>query len=478
MKITLINPPLHPAGEHGRYLERDAIQTYTMPLGLGYIAAVLEKEGHEVKLIDSYAKSLGHEDTVRIMSGYSPDVVGITCLSDQRASWFRLIREIRNADSSIKIVLGGAHVTLMPEQVLENFRPDAIVLGEGEETMRELVAAWEQGQDLCGVKGIAYLDQGKPVFTPPRERIRDLDSLPFPSYHLVDLDEYRGWGLLSHLFSVRGITDIPKYASIATSRGCVGDCQYCSAPFIWKRRWTYRSAESVADEMEMLHRKYGVGFIIISDDIFSVNQKRVISLCEEILKRNLNIMWGFETAVKFVSEEMLALAKKAGCYVILYGVESGAEEIISSVSKNIREEDVLRAFRLTREAGIVSGAFLMVGNPGENEHTVNQTIELIRKAKPDVILPQVAMITPGTRFFEIAKSKGFIDEDFWLTEKPFPYYTAERSLKTLLRWYKKLFYHKHSELGILLRTIRDSIEFHTGMRLSKRGIEKVEVPPA
>jgi len=476
MKILLINPPPYVHSEKARFLERAPTKTYTMPLGLGYIASVLEKDGHEVSILDAYVKKYSHEEVADFIRDHRPDVIGLSCLSDQRASWFKLIPLIRAVDNTIKIVLGGPHPTLMVRQVLTHFRPDAIVIGEGEETMRELIRTWENKGDLNEVRGIAFMNHEEVVITAPRDRIGDLDQLPFPAYHLVNLSDYSGWDFMEGLYRILGLEKPPAYAAISTSRGCVGNCGYCSTPLIWKRRWTQRSATNVADEMEMLKREYGIEFIIMTDDIFTVNQKRVISLCEELLRRNLKLMWGFETAVNLVSSELLNLAKRAGCCCILYGVESGSEDVLSKVSKRIKEEDVVRAFGMTRDAGIVSGAFLMVGNPGENEQSINATISLLRKIKPDIILPQIAMITPGTKIFDIAKEKGFIDEDYWLTDFPFPYYTCERKLKTLLRWHRKLFYYKHSNIGVLLRTIRDAIELNTGIRIGRKGLSKGEIP--
>jgi radical SAM superfamily enzyme YgiQ (UPF0313 family) len=477
MKIILINPPPYQAGESSRFLERNLIQTYTMPLGLGYIASVLLRAGYDVSIVDAYVKKLSFEGMEEVIRKSRPDIIGISCLSDQRSSWFRLIQLIRVIDKRIKIVLGGPHPTLMPEQVLTHFKPDVIVIGEGEETMLELVKTWEDGGDINSVKGISYLEDGNFIYTPPRERIKDLDSLPFPAYHLVDINDYGGWELLRMIFEIRGFKKLPKYASMVTSRGCVGNCGYCSSPLVWKKRWTQRSALNVVDEMEMLNREYGVEFVVISDDIFTINQKRVISICDEILRRKLNIMWGFETSVNFVSAGLLNLVKRAGCFCILYGVESGSEVVLSNVSKRIKEDDVIHAFEMTKSAGIVAGAFLMVGNPGESEESINDTIRLLRKINPDIVLPQIAMITPGTKIFDLAKEKCFIDESFWLTDKPFPYYTCERKLKTLLRWYRKLYYYCHNDFSILLHTIRDYIELHTGMRIMKEGLFKVEVPP-
>jgi anaerobic magnesium-protoporphyrin IX monomethyl ester cyclase len=476
MRILLINPPPYHQGKDGRYLERSPAGTYTMPLGLGCIASYLEREGYKTLILDAYVKELSFEEIRRFIEEYCPAVVGITCLSDQRQSWFALIRVIRDIDRGIRIVLGGPHPTLMPEQVLSHFRPDAIVLGEGERTMLELLRAWGENRDLRQVKGIAYMEGEKVVLTPQRERIEDLGTLPFPAHHMVDLNDYRVADFVDAFFKRLGFEKTPSFASITTARGCVGNCGFCSAPLIWKGQWTYRGAENVVDEIEMLNGEYGVDFIIITDDIFTVNQRRVISICKEILRRGLVFSWLFETAVKFVSPDLLHLAKQAGCCCIFYGVESGSKAILSTVSKNIRGKEVIDAFRMTRNAGILPVAYLMVGNPGETEKSINETIDLLRMIEPEIILPQIAMVTPRTRIFNLAKEKGFIDEGYWLTGLPFPYYTCERSIKTLLRWHRKLFYYRDSNFIVLLKTVRDYIEFHTGIRVNRTGFSKAEIP--
>lgn len=464
MKILLINPPPFDHGENSRYLEKSPIQTYTMPLGLGYIASFLEREGYEVSLTDAYGKGYTHEKLGELIREKKPDVIGITCMSDQRASWFRMIPLIRSIDASIRIVLGGPHPSLMTEQVLLHLHPDAVVIGEGEVTMLELVKAWGESGDISAVHGIAYVKDGKVIQTPPRERIRDLDSIPFPAYHLVDLSDYGGWEMMNSLHGLFGFKAPPRYASISTSRGCINNCGYCSAPLIWHRRWTQRSAGNVVDEIEMLIRKYGVDFLLITDDIFTVNQKRVMAICEEILKRDLQIRWVCETAVTLVSPDLLHLAKKAGCCCIMFGVESGSPAVLSTIAKRIKEQDVVDAFRMTREAGILAGAFLIVGSPGENEKSINATIRLLKKITPDLVIPQIAMITPGTKFFTIAKAKGFLDDSFWITDLPFPYYTAERRLETLLRWHKKIFYYRENRSRIFLKTLRDALRLRREMR--------------
>lgn len=266
--------------------------------------------------------------------------------------------------------------------------------------------------------------------------------------------------MMNSVYRMFGLDKPPKYATISTSRGCINNCGYCSAPLMWNRRWTQRNAVNIVDEMEMLNREYGVDFILFTDDIFTVNQKRTISISEEILRRNLKLLWAFETAVNLVSMELLTLAKKAGCCCVLYGVESGSTTVLTNISKNIKEYDVGNAFRMTKDAGIVSVAFLIIGSPGENEKSINATINLLRQIKPDIILPQIAMITPKTRFFDIAKEKGLIDESLWLTDLPFSYYMVEHDLRTLLRWYKKVYYYMHNDFSIFLRTIKDAVNLY------------------
>jgi radical SAM superfamily enzyme YgiQ (UPF0313 family) len=438
MKILLINPPPFEHGENARILERSPVQTYTMPLGLGYLASFLQREGYDVRIIDAYVRKLSYEKLGELIKDQKPHVIGITCLSDQRASWFKLIHLIRSIDSSIKIVLGGPHPTLMMTQVLTHFRPDVIVIGEGEETMFDLLKAWGTREDNRQVKGIAYMEGEDIIVTRPRERIKNLDRLPFPAHDVINFDDYQGWDFIRKISHLLGLLKPPQYASISTSRGCVGDCSFCSAPLIWKKRWTKRSASNVVDEIEMLNREYGIEFIIITDDVFTVDQTRVISICEEMLKRNIQVLWGFETVLQSVSYELLHLAKQAGCCCILYGVESGSKTVLSNISKKIKIEEVVKAFNMTRDVGIISGAFLMVGNPGESEKSIKETLNLLNIIKPDIALPQITMITPGTRLFDRAKSKGHIDENYWLTDLPFPYYTCERDLETLIQWYQML----------------------------------------
>lgn len=305
MRTLLVNPPVFDHGKYRRILEEKPIETYTMPIGIGYIASVLEKAGYEVKAVDAYQMSW--DNFGKILKDYAPDIVGISCLTDQRASIYRLMSMVKSLNKEIRIVLGGTHATLMHEQLLNHFPVDAVVLGEGENPFLHLVRAWEAGEDIENVKGIAFQRDGNVVKTKNQELIKDLDTIPFPAYHFFDLDMYAGWELHTKVASVLGYQHYASYksAAIITSRGCPWNCSFCSVSAMSGQKWRDRTAINVVDEIEMLVNKYNCKIIDFVDDIFSVDQKRVIAISEEILRRKLDILWGFETGVRYVSEETL-----------------------------------------------------------------------------------------------------------------------------------------------------------------------------
>lgn len=477
MKILLIYPPFLDKKEYRRYLEKSQSEPYTLPLGLAYIASFMKKAGYnDIDLLDAYAKKMNFEQISEYIRKTNPQVIGISCLSDERAITFKLVKLIKSISEKIKIVLGGPHPTLMYEQILMNFPVDVVVIGEGEYTFLELIKAWESRRSLLEVKGIAYRENDNIIETKPRERIKNLDELPFPAYELVNLNNYKLLSFAEEVCKIKGLSKIPNFAAISSSRGCVGKCNFCSTPGIWKRKWTARSAENIVDEIEMLNKKYNITFFIFTDDIFSVNQKRVIDLSEKILDRKLEIMWGFETSVRFVSLEMLEKAKLAGCSCIFYGIESGSKTILKNITKENRNSMVVKAFELTKKAGILTGAFLMVGNVGENRKSIYETIQLLRVIRPDIIAPQIAMVAPGTGLYKIAKSQNFIDESYWLSDYTFPYYTYEHNLRKLLRWHRKIQNYRKNNISILLHSIRDAVEFNAGIRITKKGVSRV--PPA
>jgi anaerobic magnesium-protoporphyrin IX monomethyl ester cyclase len=436
MKILLLNPPMfdrNPWGISNKERLRNP------PIGIAYIAAVLERAGYNVILKDLY--NADWHKVYQLINNETPDIVGITCLTDMRASVFRLVYMVKACSKEIRVVLGGPHATLFPEQLQEHLPIDAVVLGEGEETFLDLIRAWEKGGNLETVDGIVYRDRKNDVIrrNKPQKRIEDLDFLPIPAYYHFDFDEYVPPSYLKG-FVYRG-TNLGevKWISINTSRGCPYRCGFCSEPVLWNNIWRSRSTKSIIAEMEVLYRDFGYRYFNLAEDSFTINRKRVIDLCQEIVSRGLNVTWVCNSRVDTVSREMLSWMAKAGCAVIAYGVESGSSRILKNMRKQITPNQVIKAVRLTREAGIPYIAiYLIVGYPGETDATIEETLDLIRKIEPVQLRIGLLTVYPKTDLHDLAQSKGFIDDEYWLTEAPSPIYTAEHSLETLKNWKAKL----------------------------------------
>jgi len=431
MKILLVNPPL-------------PWKSSTMhPVGLGYIAAVLENSGYKTRVVDMF--DYGWDKVRDCLKEEAADIVGISCLTNARTNSLHTAQIVKELDPKAKVVLGGPHASFMYQQILEHYPIDIIVIGEGEVTVLELIRALENGKNLNMVQGIAYKDNFRVVITESRPFIQDLDSLPFPSHHQFDFKRYKKEGV-----------DVNKQlVDIITSRGCPFKCLFCSSCKFWGKVWRHRSAKNITDELEYLKNNFGVDAFNFSDDIFTMRQDNVIALCKEIIERKLGIIWFAQSRVNCVSRQMLSWMKKAGCKTIAYGIESGSPEILRTIDKDITVEQAIEAFRITKEAGLNADAFFMVGNPGETEETVKQTRALIDKIQPHHIVVSVTVVYPESGLYELAKQHKLIDDDYWLTDNPALAYTAEWPENKITLWRLKILFHflKGKGLGYTLKKI-------------------------
>jgi len=408
MKVLLISPP------------RENPQPASFPpIGLGYIGAVLKQAGHEVRIIDAAAYSL--KELKRAILDVNPEIVGLTCWTVERGMTFRVAKLIKENFPHASIIVGGQHATAFPEHMFQLAHADVVVLGEGERTTAELVRCFEDGSDISRVKGIVYQHNGKAVYTQHRELIEDLDKIPFPIYDDFDLKKYVG---------------LPERKTLATaivsSRGCPYNCIYCSSAVFWKKRWRARSSENVLAEVEWLYKDYNVRSFIFFDDLFFLNKDRAIEICKGIIERKLEVGWVAEGRVNLVDRELLKWMKKAGCYRIDYGVESGSPNILENINKKINVEQIKNAFGLTHEFGIKPVAYLMVGNPGETDVTIRETIQLMEQIKPYYTnTGGILWILPNTEIYEMSKKLGIIDDSYWQKNIETPFFTGERSLTEL-----------------------------------------------
>jgi radical SAM superfamily enzyme YgiQ (UPF0313 family) len=240
----------------------------------------------------------------------------------------------------------------------------------------------------------------------------------------------------------------PKMWYMNTSRGCLGKCQFCTGNRFWRGTWRARSPKLVVDEMEYLHEKFGVNLISFFDGCFITNRRRVEQICEEIATRKLRIHWTCLTRVDNIGDrELLKAMRKAGCIGICFGIESGSPTILRNIKKNCDIAQAKNALRMVREAGIKTLCFYIIGNFGETDRTIGETIDFIKKVKSDIISVGYNLIFPGTELYETAKGRGWIDDAFWDGYEHSPYFTHEHSLEKLASYNARiLFAHYFSRL--------------------------------
>ena len=424
MKVLLLTPPaqrLH----NPATAQVDLLPPKTwVPLGIAYLTSALRENGVETVYRDL------HDDTwtgaASLMLRERPDVVGISCFTMGRTNAYRLAREAKRVLPGALVIMGGPHATFFPEHALANPAVDVVVLGEGEETIVELVARFDEGGDFTDIPGLALRSGDRVIRTPPRRRTEDLDSLAFPAYDAFDLSLYKSPEIPEQYRSLIG-------THVLSSRGCPFHCGFCSVNRFFEGRWARRSPSNVADELEHLIEDLHVRHIYFSDDLFTLDRQRVLRLCREIIERKLHFVWMAETRVDLVDEELLGWMYKAGCYRIYYGVESGSSRVLKAANKGFTVGQVRRAFALTHEAGMEPCCFLMVGNPGETTETIDETIELIREIRPATQpILGINTLLPASPQYESAKEMGLISDNYWLMDGPPPPYTVEREVDDLI----------------------------------------------
>jgi radical SAM superfamily enzyme YgiQ (UPF0313 family) len=384
--VTLVNPP-YPSGSHQH-------PPFT-PLGLGYLAAVLEKNQYEVDVIDCQVLKLSFEEFRSEIGKRQPNIVGITSTTLTYKSALRIAKIAKEVCPNCTTLLGGSHVTFWDDKALQECSClDVVVRKEGENTLLELVQKLKVGKSFHDVIGITYRKDGKIARNPDRPYIENLDDLPFPAHHL--------WPLASLL----------KYGSVIfpvmTSRGCVFWCEFCTAVRMFGRRYRMRSPKNVVDELEFLHKTYGAHQFTFYDDAFTVDQQRTAEICEEIKNRKLKIEWDCETRVDMVTKELLLKMKEAGCMAVWFGVESGAQNVLDAMKKGISTAQTIRAFKWAKEVGLMTVAGVVFGFPGETKETIWETIKFIERISPQDVGYYIATPYPGTPLYDFVKESGWL----------------------------------------------------------------------
>ena len=396
MKILLIHPPITDNERYGSFAKAGSILP---PLGLLYISSYLRKNGYNhVSLVDGLRDNTGFSELNNRVQEFCPSVVGITAttLTYQRAT--ETARLIKQIDPKIITILGGPHATAYKDDIInEEDAFDCTVTGEGEETMLQLVQALDEGRSWRDIPGTICRDGRETKVNDSRPFIANLDDVPFPDRDLL----VRGW---QHFYrpNLARVNREPV-TSMITSRGCPYQCTFCDRN-TFGRKFRSHSAEYVVSEMEMLVEEYGIREICIEDDTFTINKERVAEICESLIRKDLDLTWSCLARVDTVDKQLLSLMKRAGCWLIAYGIESGNPHILKKMKKNIDLEKAKEVIKWSRQEKLDVRAFFVIGHPGETEETA---LETIRYAKSLPLLSVTfCLMTPirNTEAYDMAIS--------------------------------------------------------------------------
>jgi len=407
--IILINPM-------DKTIVKNGLGLSVPPLNLMYLAGALEKASIAVKIFDDDLQQIGPNQINKYISKIDPKVVGITATTATIIESLKYIKNIKKSFPDILTVIGGPHTTFRPIEALkEENGLDVVVIGEGEETIVEIVENYIKNMDnnyetfLGDIKGIAYENRIKNFkkyknqddeikLNEPRPLIHNLDSIEFPARHLVDFKSYE-------VSSQSG--------GIITSRGCPFSCNYCSSSLIMGKKFRTRSPENVVDELEELAYKYKLKDIAFLDDIFMLNKKRAESIANEIKKRDLDINFIASSRVNTVDKNLLESLKSAGMSTLYCGVESGSQRVLNLMEKGITLKQAKNAFKISKEVGINTVGSFILGYPGETPKEMDKTINFSIKLNPDYCQYSILTPFPGTPIYNKLNKEGLLENKKW-----------------------------------------------------------------
>ena len=361
------------------------------PIGMLYVAGALEAAGYRVAVVDADGEGLNQAEFIARLRLLRPSVIGLSGMTPMRQLIARDLKLVRPLCD--RIVLGGVHATRFQEEVLIEFpEVDALVIGEGEEVACGLLQWWDEGMPGTPPHGVMVRGYPFKEASPPA----DLDALPWPARHLIPHSRYR------YLFQTR-----PGFTTFISSRGCPFRCTFCDKT-VSGSTWRSRSAENVVDELEVLSSDFGFGSVCIFDDNFTLRRKRVVAICEEIIRRRIDIHWKCEARVDGITTDLAKLMAAAGCQTVAFGVESGNQDSLDFLRKDQSVEQARTAISVCREAGIETVAYVLVGIPGETPKSTLNTLALARETGLDFI--QFSTLSPfaGTEIYDSAVREGWL----------------------------------------------------------------------
>ena len=404
-KIIFVNPPLTAEESYGKLA---AAGSHLPPLGLCVLAAVARDEGYTVKILDSPALGYTYDDAFKWISKERPDYVAIAAVTLTIHKAAKLADMLKKANKNIKIIIGGPHISSTENVAIKTMNLfksfDVGISGEAEFTLKELLPALDNEKDLKKIQGLVVRDKSKVIVTSKRPFIENLDDVPFPAWDLLP-DLAKNYRPAAFSFN-----KLPSTV-LVTSRGCPGGCTFCHAS-VFGLKYRAFSADYLIKMVDHLYYKYGIRDILFLDDIFVLFKERTKKFCEHIVKNKMNLSWACQSRIDLVNPEILKIMKEAGCWQISYGIESGSQKILDDTKKRITLDQIREAVKWTKDSGIRSKGFFMIGLPTETRQTINDTMRFMKELPLDEV--EVTLFTPfpGIEEYERAQRLGNL-KDNW-----------------------------------------------------------------
>jgi len=433
------------------------IETWGYPLGLTYLAAVLEKKNIDVKIFDMCLKKNDRSQLIAEIKDYSPDLVGITSVTPTFPQALGIARVTKEALSQAMVVLGGIHVTVRPEDALSHREVDFVIRGEGEYTILELVEALGGERSYREIKGLSYKRKGKIIHNPSRPLNQDLDSLPFPARHLLNPDDYT-------LFFWK-----ERFTSLGTSIGCKGACTFC----IHSKRllgpgFRANSPDYVVREIEEVHNQLGIRYFRIIDDNFTFDRNRVLKICDLLKEKSLDIFWDMPngTRTDTIDKELMQRMYRAGCFNVDFGIESGDKTVLKKMGKGVSLNTMRQAVRDAKACGLIVGGYFMFGNLGDNRERMNKTIQFAKELNCHHVSFSLCTPYPGTVLWDRVEKEGrWLNRDNWAEATIFgkPTFELGEVTEELLSGYRKYALRKYYlRFGYLFSLFKRLFSFWKG----------------
>lgn len=401
-RVLLINPSMDVEAGFGDY----ARLVEPMPcVGLAYLAARLLEEGHQVSVLDNFALNLSNAEVVQRIRSQEPDIVGMGVLTPSATGAEELGRLIRESLPGTRVVMGNLHAAIFAEELIRSGACDAVLHGEGERTFPRLVQAMMDEEEPSQIPGVSYKKDGDVVFSGDPELIDDLDALPYPAWDLFPWKKYT---------FLPFVTVAKPCLSILGTRGCPWACSFCALGY-QGRKVRRRSPLSIAKEIGWLVRSFGIRHVGFVDPIFPLDKKHGLATCQAIIEQDIPGRWWWttETRVDVIDEEMCRAMKRARCRRILFGIESGVDELLSRVAKNTSVEKARRGVAIARAAGLEISAFFMLALPGETAEMTRKTIDFARSLDIDFAKFGITIPYPGTKIYEDLIAQGRLAHGDW-----------------------------------------------------------------